>query len=585
MSTKPQHLLIKLYQEELGNLLSDKEKANQISKDFGQALLPIMNDASKHGVLGEMSPEDATRLAVYNLNPTSLENMSRILFLPDFSQIPSSPDIPRDRQQLGYTYLALPVHRWLIEYLHKQIDGFPSSQDFNAILEFLKESEKLPAKEKEPIESMFKSYVKNHYKVSKETPVEIEPFKRITRTVNRVYKAKIKKGEKFIGPSDIMPLLARLEKEPNAFAAQKAWDIEFDEENMRIYRESRALWSSYHLLKQLLQEEKILSLSDLKDKHILDLGCGVQSPAMDAFKELNIPAKFVGFDFCSKALEACKEMFPNHSYVYGIYPYDLLSLLPKNSFDVIFAINALHKGYNNRIEKWPTLVAVDQMLKKGGKFIAIEPRSKEVDHLEMQQYFESMGYIPDEILRKIKWPEDQITWHLILVTQKTKEEERDKSYKLGLALSYLKAGPEHLKQALKLAEELRWNFNDLREEVEYLEGIDVMQPATVAMRILQPGAEKQVVSQLQRLSGAECSTAYVKAVLNEFRRCRKGLSYKRHWEIFKKVAVDYSEENPELFLRITQKRLLTPDKEGFTLNPTYVPILTEYIKVPRLRIL
>ncbi|MEM7819137.1 MAG: class I SAM-dependent methyltransferase, partial [Candidatus Aenigmatarchaeota archaeon] len=261
-------------------------------------------------------------------------------------------------------------------------------------------------------------------------------------------------------PKEI-PILLRLERAKNTidsyFIHKK--ELEGKEEYLREgYKITRAYQSSYRLLQNLL------NLEELEGKTVLDLGCGSNSPLMQVLKDKKINANVVGLDSHKKSLQICKEKFSENEFIQALYPYTLFSFR-SSSFDWIFAINCLHYT-NEKSEICATLIGLDQLLKKGGRIVIIEPRSqsKMKFNAELKKNLSEMGYNVEEYNKYIKWPGPQYSHHLILVGEKINEVDRSQEYKKAIAASLIKTN--RFEEAKKIVEDLGLTLSDIIKEKE-----------------------------------------------------------------------------------------------------------------------
>ncbi|MEM7819140.1 MAG: class I SAM-dependent methyltransferase [Candidatus Aenigmatarchaeota archaeon] len=419
--------IMKIYKDEIEHLIRDEEKVREIYAVLRSNLPSIVRGYSKKVLnLSNLKEDQETlisELVFRYLKFSTLDDITNVLF-PKTEKVPEEVVI----------YIAKPIRDLLANYLHQEIPRFPSAHGLEMIFDFYKLIEKISERnERKRLKRGFNRIFRKHYTYTKDTEAEVEAWREVGRRRAKSYVLRpLKAGEVSIGPAEIMKVVGWMKKVRDSLEFHdKAKNI--DIRVAEIIVNSKPIMSEYKLLLDLF--ETYINPEELNEKTILDLGCGCKSPLIDVIEKKGIKAEVIGLDDCQKFLKLSKETFPEQNYLQANFPYTLPFV--DNAFDYIFAVCSMH--FNNRIEKYATLAGLHQLLKKGGKFFIVHPRSQKVSHLETKQYLESLSYNVHEKRLKVDWVGLKPSYFYLLIAEKTLQTDKTNSYVKGVGMSYLKA--------------------------------------------------------------------------------------------------------------------------------------------------
>jgi SAM-dependent methyltransferase len=429
--------------------------------------------------------------------------------------------------------------------------------------------------------------ITTHHTYTKETEARVRNWtrrnKRQTSRHKRQSKSSNISSEQSIDQTEMMKLWTLLSRSEDSIDFHKAAEKMVTEIHGEVITNSRPVRAEYKILLNLL-DENILNLEQLVSGITLDLGCGV-SPLMDILNDKN--AQIIGLDTCPEFTKVCRNTFPENNYVQSNFPYSLPFRF--EIFDNVFALSCLH--YNNRPEKLATIAHINQLLKKGGTLVVVEPESKRTDYLETKQYIKSLGYRISEIPRKVEWVENGSSSHFyVLKAEKTTDEDKTSSYWKGLAMNYIKkatSGTEfrepYIEHALKIAIDYELNITDLKNELETIENVNVENPEIIRLKLLEELTNQNIrgsiVDKIKKTSGFDYTVEYTKEILDSMDESGM-ISHKKENIIFNKYVND---QISPMFLRISRRRFLKNIDDGYILQPhllTHVGnILEQYKKI------
>ncbi|MDD4527029.1 MAG: class I SAM-dependent methyltransferase [Candidatus Margulisbacteria bacterium] len=107
--------------------------------------------------------------------------------------------------------------------------------------------------------------------------------------------------------------------------------------NLSNYDDYRALgWETQEA--QTKRFEVLLKNADLKNKTLLDIGCGL-GDLYGFLKSFNIPVSYLGTDIMSEMIEKAKQKYPRALFIHEdiLNNNTAMELFPENSFDVVFS--------------------------------------------------------------------------------------------------------------------------------------------------------------------------------------------------------------------------------------------------------
>lgn len=165
----------------------------------------------------------------------------------------------------------------------------------------------------------------------------------------------------------------------NAFGYEEKLRDVFEnlEEYVEIYRNFLGQ-KSFHLMKNLIEIKQ--------GSKVLDLGCGVNAPLYEAFKELGID--YTGLDTVGEILELNKKSHPNAKFSKATIPYDLDEI--KDTYDEVVA--SLFFDTLNKPEALLTLLKTNKRMKENGKLTVVLSKARKEEAEFVSNSLRAMGY-------------------------------------------------------------------------------------------------------------------------------------------------------------------------------------------------